>query len=95
MDDVLAKGWAYGDEGDKLKGKKDALAISMGIKECDYQPDGKYKATIDQFIVPFKTTALYCNLDFKGYFALYDSRHITYDELEKNSRNYVRFVLNL
>lgn len=37
LDEVFAYGWAFGPDGDKLKGKKLSLAISMGGKQEAYE----------------------------------------------------------
>lgn len=36
IDDVFTHGWAYGLNGDKLKNRKTALAVSAGIRKEDY-----------------------------------------------------------
>ncbi|WP_308248920.1 NAD(P)H-dependent oxidoreductase [Streptococcus oralis] len=55
IDNVLIYGWSYGKNGgDKLQRRKIALAVSAGIQEKDYQPDGKYYYTLEQGLVPFK-----------------------------------------
>ena len=95
LDDVFTDGWAYGIGGDKLIDKKIALAISMGVKESCYQPEGKYKATVDQFILPFRTTADYCHMNFRGYFAFYGSEHLIPERLEQNAQEYIKFLVNL
>ena len=42
MDQVLAFGWAFGPqpEADKMRGRKVALAVSAGIREEDFFPEG-------------------------------------------------------
>lgn len=96
LDDVLTYGWAYGSKGDKMKNKKIALAISAGIKEEDFQEDGEWKVTIEQLILPFKTTSLYMQSDFRGYFVLYDTHNaFSTGELEKSAGNYIRFLENI
>lgn len=96
MDDVFTYGWAYGSKGNMMKDKKIALAISAGIDEEDFQKDGEWKVTIEQLILPFKTTALYTKSDFRGHFVLYDSHNApNSDSLEKSARDYIQFAMNI
>ncbi len=95
MDEVFLYGWAYGSKGDKLKGKKLALAISAGMREADYQEEGKCKATIEQLILPFKTTALYSKADFRGYYILYDSHNASFETIATSAKDYIHFITNL
>lgn len=96
MDDVFTYGWAYGSKGNMMKDKKIALAISAGIDEEDFQEDGEWKVTIEQLILPFKTTALYTKSDFRGHFVLYDSHNApNSDSLQKSARDYIQFAMNI
>lgn len=96
LDDVYTYGWAYGSKGKKMEGKKIALAISAGIREEEFQVDGTYKVTIDQLILPFKTSALYTGSDFRGHFVLYDSHNAPQsDVLEKKTQEYINFAKNI
>ena len=74
LDDVFAYGWAYGSRGDKLKNRKVALAVSAGIKKEDYREDGRYRYTLAQILTPFETTFLYCDADYRSFFAFMDKR---------------------
>ena len=92
MDDVFTHGWAYGSKGDKLKGKKFAIAISTGIETEEFQLGGKYHVTLDQLLQPFKTMAQFCRMEYKGHFTLDDSHNVTPDRLEKSAQKYVKFI---
>lgn len=96
LDHVFTYGWAYGSKGIMMKDKKIALAISAGIKEEDFQEDGEWKVTIEQLIMPFKTTALYTKSNFRGHFVLYDSHNAPHSEaLEKSAQDYIRFAISI
>jgi len=108
LDDVLTYGWAYGSNGgDKFKNRKAALAVSAGIKKEDYSEEGKFRYTLDQLLSPFETTFLYCNANYRSFFAFYGTENEagenepgTEDEpsatkLEKSAENYLNFVDNL
>ncbi|OBZ09192.1 MULTISPECIES: NAD(P)H-dependent oxidoreductase [Bacillales] len=108
IDDVLAYGWAFGTNGgDKLKDRKVALAVSAGIKQEDYSEEGRYRYTLEQLLAPFETTFLYCNANYRSFFAFYGSEtepgemvpgteiDPSTNELEKSARHYLTFVDSL
>ncbi|WP_342416384.1 NAD(P)H-dependent oxidoreductase [Paenibacillus sp. FSL R10-2782] len=108
LDDVFAYGWAYGSNGgNKLKNRKVALAVSAGIRKEDYSEEGRYRYTLEHLLTPFETTFLYCNANYRSYFAFYGTEkkpgenepgkenEPIANELEKSVQDYLRFVDNL
>ncbi|HBU80683.1 MAG TPA: flavodoxin family protein [Paenibacillus sp.] len=96
LDDVFTYGWAYGSKGDKLQQRKVALAVSAGIKEVDYTEEGKYRYTLGQLLSPFETTMLYCDADYRSFFAFYGAEHEpASSELEQSVQDYLNFIDNL
>ncbi|WP_274484808.1 NAD(P)H-dependent oxidoreductase [Paenibacillus polymyxa] len=67
MDDVFTHGWAYGSQGDKLKGKKLGIAMSIGDKKENYLPTGSVSFTVDEVIAPFKASDEDINQSAKDY----------------------------
>lgn len=96
LDDVFTYGWAYGSTGDKMKDKKIALAISAGIKEEDLQRDKEWKVTVEDLILPFKTTTRYTKSDYRGHFVLHDTHNAPHSEaLEKSAGEYIKFAMSI
>ncbi|WP_165020221.1 NAD(P)H-dependent oxidoreductase [Dysgonomonas sp. ZJ279] len=96
LDDTFTYGWAYGSKGNKMKGKKIALAISAGIREEDLQKDKEWKVTIEELILPFKTTTRYTKSDYRGHFVLHDTHNAPHsDALENSAQNYIHFLMNI
>ncbi|OEH91141.1 NAD(P)H-dependent oxidoreductase [Bacillus solimangrovi] len=96
LDDVFAFGWAFGPEGDKLEGRKIALAVSAGIRNEDYSKSGRYQYTLDEVLVPFKTTALYCKADYRSFFAFYGAEYEPSEsDIENSAHDYVKFLKEL
>ena len=106
FDDVLTYGWAYGSKGDRIKNRKIALAVSAGIRKEDYSPEGRYRYTLEQILVPFETTFRYCQADYRSFFAFYgqekapggneEEQHAArMDELEQSARDYLHFIDSL
>ncbi len=61
IDEVFTYGWAFGPEGDKLKGKKVGLAISTGgVKDSYTSPEGiPIKSLLNDITLSF----LYCGCE--------------------------------
>ncbi|QYR22273.1 NAD(P)H-dependent oxidoreductase [Paenibacillus sp. sptzw28] len=107
FDDVLAYGWAYGSSGDKLKNRKVALGVTAGIKKEDYSENGRYRYTLEQLLAPFETSFLYCNADYRSFFAYYGTENEPGEidpgaenvpaasRLEKSAQDYLNFVDSL
>ncbi|UKS29430.1 NAD(P)H-dependent oxidoreductase [Paenibacillus sp. HWE-109] len=108
LDDVLTYGWAYGSHGgDKLKNRKVALAVSAGIKEENYNQERKYRHTLAHLLSPFESTFLYCNANYRSFFAFYGTENEPGEnvpgaeneqpssELVKSAQDYLKFVDNL
>ncbi|NRG31606.1 NAD(P)H-dependent oxidoreductase [Niallia circulans] len=97
MDDVMTHGWAYGSNGgDKLKGRKVALAVTAGIKEEDYAETGRYHYTLSQILTPFETSFRYTNADYCSFFAFYGAEYEPSEEkIEKSAKDYIKFLIQL
>lgn len=93
LDDVFTYGWAYGSKGDKLKGKKFGLAISIGDKEENYSHNGSVGFTVEEVIVPFKATAAHVGAISLPYFSTFGaSFQIGTEEVELSSKNYIEYI---
>lgn len=65
MDDVMTFNFAYGPEGDKLKGKDFMLSFTVGGPEESYDPLGYNHFTIEQFLFPFQQTAYLAGMNYR------------------------------
>lgn len=96
LDDILTHGWAYGRTGNKLTHKKITLAVTAGIKERDYQPNGRYKHSLTQLLVPFEATFDYIHADYRPFYAFYGAAfNPSKNVLTKSAQDYVRFLQDL
>lgn len=64
IDQVLVHGFAHGSTA-KLGGKKLIISFTTGAPESLYSPEGFFGHVIEQYLTPFETTALLCNLDLQ------------------------------
>ncbi|APA67538.1 NAD(P)H-dependent oxidoreductase [Janthinobacterium sp. 1_2014MBL_MicDiv] len=100
LDDVLAYGWAYGTGGVAFKGRKVALAVTAGIRQEDFTPEGKWRVTLAQLLAPFDVTLDYVGAEKRPFFAFYGAedgpKEAGYAErLESSAHDYVRFLAAL
>ncbi|MFM7698296.1 MAG: NAD(P)H-dependent oxidoreductase [Limnohabitans sp.] len=75
LDEVLARGWAYGG-GQALAGKSLMVAITTGGPEKVYQHDGSNHFTIDELLRPFEQTANLCGMKWQKPFVMYGVRYL-------------------
>lgn len=93
LDDVLLEGFSHGSGGYKLKDKQFALAVTAGNTEHDYSTDGRYYYTLKEVLVPFATTFIYCKIDYRSFFAIYNTEHhIPNEKLQQSAKDYIEFL---
>jgi len=94
LDEVLARGWAYGG-GQALVGKKLLIAISTGGPEKVYQADGANQFTITEFLRPFEQTANLCGMQWQEPFVMYGVRYLDDSKVAEYCERYRQTVLAL
>lgn len=62
LDEVFVHGFAHGLTA-KLAGKKPILSFTTGAPLTLYTADGFFGPTIEEYLIPFETTARLCNLE--------------------------------
>ena len=65
IDKVFTFNFAYGPEGDKLKGKQFLLSVTVGGPQEAYQPLGYNHFTIEQLLRPLQQTAYLAGMIFQ------------------------------
>lgn len=95
IDLVLEHGWAYGREGNSLKGKILFNAISTGGTQEAYQPGGFNRFTIAQFLAPFHQTARLCNIEYYPPFVVHGTHKATRSDIEKAAEDYKNLLEGL
>lgn len=96
FDDVFTHGWAYGSKGNKLKGKKIGLAISIGDKEINYSHTGNVGFSVDNIIAPFKATINHIGAIMLPPFYIFNaSFQISPTDVEKSALNYIKYITDI
>ncbi|WP_026971025.1 NAD(P)H-dependent oxidoreductase [Aliagarivorans marinus] len=85
VDDVFSFNFAYGPEGDKLKGKDFILSFTVGGPAESYQPLGYNHFTIEQMLRPLEQTAYLAGMNYRS--PVYTHRMVyipnVYNELDE------------
>lgn len=99
IDDVFSYNFAYGAEGDKLKGKDFFLSFTVGGPEEAYDPLGYNHFTIEQLVRPLQQTAYLAGLNFHP--PVYTHRMVyipgvynTQDEVQDRAREHADRLLD-
>ncbi|OMP97016.1 NAD(P)H-dependent oxidoreductase [Raoultella terrigena] len=64
LDEVFVHGFAHGSTA-KLGGKKLILSFTTGAPQALYSADGFFEHNVEDYLVPFETTARLCNLQWQ------------------------------
>lgn len=64
FDQVLVKGWAYGEGGAALAGKRCLWVATTGGDEAAYAPGGRHRHPFGAFAPAVERTAAYCGMEW-------------------------------
>lgn len=81
QDKVLEYGFAYGEGGDKLKGKKLQIVLSTFGPIESYKKGGYNNFTIEELLRPLEQTANLCQLEYLRPLVIYGITHKTDEEI--------------
>lgn len=96
QDLVLEHGFAYGQGGKALKGKKFLSAITTGGSKEAYCRQGYNRFTIRELLVPFEQTAVLCEMEYLPPFVVQGTHQLRQPEqLTKHAEEYRRTILAL
>ncbi len=95
LDLVFEHNWAFGHEGNALKGKFLLQVISTGARAENYCSEGSHHYTIQELLTPMRQTALLCKMKYVPPFMIYGTLNISdkaiimhRDHLEEIYRNF-------
>lgn len=67
LDDVLVLGFAFGRDGDKLKGKHCIQSVTVGGPQETYSPLGHNHFTVEEFLRPMQQTVYLTQMVYHGF----------------------------
>ncbi|MGG3640068.1 NAD(P)H-dependent oxidoreductase [Bacillus gobiensis] len=92
FDDVLTYGWAFGSQGDKLKGKEFIIATTAGGTEREFRAGGDNWFTISEYFRPIQATLWKCNGSFLPIFVTYNADAGSDEYISSEARKYVEHI---
>jgi glutathione-regulated potassium-efflux system ancillary protein KefG len=96
LDLVLEHGWAYGVNGNALKGKVFLQAITASGGKKTYQRDGANHFTIRELTSPYHATANLCKMEWLPPFTIFDiHRGLPKEKISLHAENYRKMVIAL
>jgi putative NADPH-quinone reductase len=96
FDEVFEYNWAFGPEGDKLKGKELIVATTIGGPEWSYQA-GEYNTfSMSEFLKPIQQTAILSKMEYRRAFRVHDAGRLGAQNdtsvLDEIGRNYLAHI---
>ena len=73
LNQVWTYGWAFGPEGNALRGKAMQVVVSAGATAHTYTHEGLIASTMDEVLTPMKASALYVGMKMLAPVAFYES----------------------
>lgn len=64
LNEVWTYGWAFGPEGNALRGKEMQVVVSTGASEFTLSHQGLVQSTIEEVLTPMRATALYVGMNY-------------------------------
>jgi glutathione-regulated potassium-efflux system ancillary protein KefF len=88
FDKVLARGWAYGQGGDALAGKRCLWALTMGGEKSSYTAGQAHARALEDFLPPMEQTARFCQMHWEAPFFLFGAHHLNDAQLQEHATAY-------
>lgn len=95
MDVVLEYGFAYGDEGRALHGKKVMSVLTTGGPAEAYRADGYNRFTMRELLAPIEQTANLCGMEYLEPFILHGVNLLKPAEVETAAASYRQRIQQL
>lgn len=92
LDQVLERGWAYGEAAKALKGKQLMSVISTGGAASAYEKGGYNNFTMTELLRPFEQTANLCGMKYLEPLILHDSFHVSEDRFHQHLSKYKKII---
>lgn len=92
LDVVLESGWAYGDDGNALRGKGYWLSVTTGSPVGSYQPGGAHQQPFEAFLPQFRQTAHLCGMRWLPPLILHGAHQVTHEEVDAHVGRFVALL---
>ena len=81
FDVVLARGWAYGKDGNALRGKQCLWVVSTGGDAESYSGTGMHEQPFERFVPPIEQTARFCGMEWQAPIVLHGAHEVSDAEI--------------
>jgi glutathione-regulated potassium-efflux system ancillary protein KefF len=88
FDKVLVRGWAYGEGGTALTGKRCLWAFTTGGDEAAFTPQGIHGHPLADFTHAIEQTARFCGMDWEEPFAVLGAHRLDRTALDARAEEY-------
>jgi putative NADPH-quinone reductase len=88
IDVVFEHGWAYGHEGNALRGKGFWLVATTGGRADAYTESGYHGRPFSDFLPPYEQTARLCGMQWLEPFVVHGARQITEEDIAVQAARY-------
>lgn len=88
QDLVLEHGWAYGSQGNALRGKTLLSAITTGGREEAYREGGYNRFTMRHLLAPIEQTAFLCGMEYLPPFVVHGTHGMKPDVIRSHAKDY-------
>lgn len=92
IDLVLEYKWAYGPDGNALKGKQVLSVITAGGSRAVYCAEGNNNYSVNEFMRPFEQTARLCGMTYLPPFTVMGTHLLAEEELQNYSEQYDKAI---
>lgn len=83
LDAIWLRGFAYGEDGDKLRGRTLLCALTTGARARDFEDSGINRYSMAEFLRPLEQTARRCGLRWAEPFIVHDTTLIRDRSMER------------
>lgn len=95
IDVVLEQGFAYGPEGNSLRGKSWLQSVTTGMHGQTYTAEGLNRATMTELLKPFERTARFCGMDWLEPLIFHGSHDADDDSIERHCQTLLRLLAEI
>jgi glutathione-regulated potassium-efflux system ancillary protein KefG len=85
---VLEHGWAYGSQGNALRGKRWLNLITAGGGAAAYRHEGYNRFTLRELLAPLEQTAYLCKMEFLPPYVIHGTHRLGEAEVEVEAGRY-------
>lgn len=89
LDHVLTWGWAYGPDGDALRGKRLLQVVTTGGPVASYRPGGLHDAKLTDLLLPMRATARLCGMTWTPPLAFHGAHALQPSDVAAAEADYV------